>query len=257
MEKTNFHSEIIFSKRVSEKRIQLAYQLFGTKTVNRIIGIALFLLGGNRERISEFLKIPMGTFFSFLSRFHREGVNAFLDQREKQIIPKAPEIAPLKLELVFEERKIDIEVLSDKNRLVIGPSNYLQFKALVLSFMNSGFLSVKEVSRQLGVSERHVRDLGKNLQVGDIGTLLDKRRGQQKEYLFSEDIKAEIVQQFVVNLVSKKPTVSSKITQQVNKACRSSLSERAMRHHLSKLGLHKIKESLPKLLEDEKKSSEF
>ena len=120
MEKSNFHSEIIFSKRVSEKRIQLAYQLFGIKTVNRIIGIALFLLGGNREMISEFLKIPVGTFFSFLTRFHKEGISAFWDQREKQI-PKTSEIVPLKLELVFEERRINIEVLSDGKLVLTQP----------------------------------------------------------------------------------------------------------------------------------------
>lgn len=255
MEETNFHSEIVFSKSISEKRIQLAYQLFGTKTVSRVIGIALFLLGGNRERISEFLKIPSGTFFSFLTRFHREGVKAFLDQREKQIELKSPKVTPHNLELVFGQHKIVIKVFSDNNQLVVEPSNFLQFKTLTLSFMSSGFLSVKEVCEYLGVSERHVRDLAKNLRVGDIKTLIDKREGQQKEYAFSEDIKAEIIQQFVVNLINKKPTVSSKITQRVNKACHSFLSERAMRQHLSKLGLHKIKESLPKLLEGAKKSS--
>ncbi len=123
------------------------------------------------------------------------------------------------------------------------------------SFMNSGFLSVKEVSEQLSISERHVRDLNKNLRDGDAEALLDKRRGQQTEYAFNENVKAEIIQQFVVNLINRKSTVSSKITQQVNEACRTALSERAMRQHLSKLGLHTIKESLPKLLEDLKKNS--
>lgn len=255
MEETNFHSEIVFSKSISGKRTQLASQLFGTKTVSRVIGIALFLLGGNRERISDFLKIPPGTFFSFLTRFHREGVKAFLDQREKQIELKSSKVTPRNLELVFGEHKIAIKVLSDNNQLVVEPSNFLQFKTLTLSFMSSGFLSVEEACEYLGVSERHVRDLAKNLRVGDIETLIDKRKGQQKEYAFSEDIKAEIIQQFVVNLINKKPTVSSKITQQVNEACHSFLSERAMRQHLSKLGLHKIKESLPKLLEGAKKSS--
>ena len=255
MEETNFHSEIVFSKSISEKRIQLACQLFGIKIVNRIIGIALFLLGGNRERISDFLKIPPGTFFSFLTRFHREGVNALLDQREKQIELKSSQPRPRNLELIFGDHKIDINVLSNNKQLVVVPSNFLQFKTLVLSFMSSGFLSVKEVSEHLGVSERHVRDLANNLRSGDIETLIDKRKGQQKDYAFGEDVKAEIIQQFVVNLINKRPTVSSKITQQVNEACHSILSERAMRQHLSKPGLHKIKESLPKLLEEIKKSS--
>ncbi len=255
MEETNFHSEITFAESISNKRIQSACRLLGIKTVNRIIGIALFLLGGNREKISEFLNIPTGTFFSFLNRFQREGVKALEDQREKPDKPKMSKAMPQNLELTFGKHKIIVNVMTEKNQLVVAPSNSLEFKTLVLSFMNSGFLTTKEVSRQLGITERHARDLGKNLRIGDVGALLDKRQGQQKEYVFTEDIKAEIIQQFVVNLVNHKPTVSRIITKQVNEICRCSLSERAMRQHLTKLGLNKIKESLPRLLEGVKKSS--
>jgi hypothetical protein len=254
MEESNFHSEISFSESISSKRIQSAYQLLGRKTVNRIIGIALFWLGGNREKISEFLNIPIGTFFSFLTRFQQEGVKALKDQRVKPEAFKVSKIAPKKLKLVFGEHKISLNISPDNDQLVIDPPNILQFKILILSFMDSGFLSAKEVSEQLGISERHARDLSKNLRAYDIKALLDKRRGQQKEYAFNEGIKAEIIQQFVVNLINKRPTVSSRITQQVNDVCHTSLSERAMRKHLSKLGLHRIKDSLPKLLEDVKKN---
>ncbi len=255
MEESNFHSEISFSENISNTRIQSAYRLIGIKTVNRIIGIALFLLGGNREKISDFLNLPKGTFLSFLTRFQRDGIKALKDQRGKPDNAKVFQAIPKNLELVYGERKIIIQVSPHKNRLEIDQANDLQFKILMLSFMNSGFLSAKEVSEQVGVSERHIRDLSKNLRAHDIEALLDKRRGQQKEYAFTEVIKAEIIQQFVVNLVNKRPTVSSQITEQVNEACRTSLSDRAMRQHLSKLGLPKIKESLPKLLEEVKKSS--
>ncbi len=59
MEGTNFYSEISFSESISSKRIQSACRLLGSKTVNRMIGIVLFWLGGNREKISEFLNIPI------------------------------------------------------------------------------------------------------------------------------------------------------------------------------------------------------
>ncbi len=257
MEETNFNSEISFSENISKKRIQSACRSIGDKTVNRIIGIALFLLGGNREKISEFLNLPKGTFFSFLNRFQKEGVEALKDQREKPDNSKVFRALPENLELVCGERKIVIRISPNKSRLEINPSNDLQFKTLMLSFMSSGFLSAKEIGEQLGFSERHVRDLGKNLRAHDIEALLDKRRGQQKEYAFTEDIKAEIIQQFVVNLVSKKSTISSQITEQVNETCRTSLSDRAMRQHIFKLGLPKIKETLPRLLTEAKKNSKF
>ncbi len=81
---SNFQSEISFSEKLAEKRILKANELFGVKTVNRIIAIALFLLGGNREHISKFLNIPIGTLFSLLTRFHNNGVNAFVHQRKTQ-----------------------------------------------------------------------------------------------------------------------------------------------------------------------------
>ncbi len=255
MEEANFQSEIPFSESVSNKRIQSACRLIGVKTVHRILGITLFWLGGNREKICEFLNIPMGTFFSFLNRFQRDGLKALEDQRERADKPKSSHAISQNLELIFGERKVVIKTPSDINRLIVDPSNVVQFKTLILSFMNSGFLSIKEVSEQLGISERHVRDLNKNLRADDVEALFDKRRGQRIEYAFNESVKAEIIQQFVVNLVNRRSIVSSKITQQVNEACQTSLSERAMRQHLSKLGLHKIKESLPTLLEDVKKSS--
>jgi hypothetical protein len=88
----------------------------------------------------------------------------------------------------------------------------------------------------------------------DVSSLLDKRQGQLKEYAFTEDIKAEIIQQFIVNLINHKPTINRIITEQVNETCQSSLSERSMRQHITKLGLDKIKDNLPKLLEGAKKT---
>jgi hypothetical protein len=56
--------------------------------------------------------------------------------------------------------------------------------------------------------------------------------------------------------VTGRSTSSSKITSQINEACNSSVSQRAVRQHEAKLGLNKIKYSLPKLLKELKKTSE-
>jgi transposase len=265
MEKSNFQSEIIFSQAHSKKRIQKANKLLGEKNVKRIIALALFFLGGKREHIGKFLNIPIGTYYSFLTRFHNFGITALTDQREKpakQPIEASQEAAvsvdtgtPRGLEIVFGEKKHFLDVPHEKNKLVINPSNRLQYKTIILSFLNSGFLTVKEAGTQLGVSERHVRDIGKTLQVNDVESLIDKRKGQQKDYIVTEDVKAEIIQQYAANLVGGKSTAGNAIATQVNDVCSISLSDRAVRQHISKLGLNKIKKSLPKLLKDVKKSS--
>jgi hypothetical protein len=261
---SNYQSEISLSKKLSEKRIQKAKKLLGVKTVNRIIGIALFLLGGKREHISQFLGMPIGTFFSLLTRFHNKGVPAFIQQRAKQqqkpekaVLNNAKAIEPTQtcLEIVFGEQRISFNIPVGKNKLIINSSNPLQFKAVIVSFMSSGFLTAKQASELLGLTERHVRELGKKLQTDDITSLIDKRQGQQKDYVFSEAIKAELIQQYSANIVSGGSTSSRNITKQVNDACNCSVSERAVRQHILKLGLNKIKKSLPNLLNESKKNS--
>ena len=260
---SNFQSEISFSKKLSEKRIIESNKLLGVKTVNRIIGIALFLLGGNREHISKFLNIPIGTLFSLLTRFRYNGVNAFVHQRKNQnqyddkTVSNKTEIEDTQtcLNIVFGEQTKSISIPVAKNELIINASNQLQFKTVILSFMNSGFLTVKETSAILGLTERHVRELNKMLQKNDIMSLIDKRQGQQKDYIFTEDIKAELIQHYSANIISGRSTSSREISKQLNEACNCNISDRSVRHYILKLGLNKIKNTLPNLLDELKKNS--
>ncbi len=271
---TYFQSEISFSKKLLEKRISKAASLIGAKTVNRIIGLALFLLGGNREQISNFLEMPVGTFFSLLTRFRNRGVEALIDKRENKHLTKRKPVNETEtettetletigatspcLEVVFGQQNKVIIIPPENNKIIVNPSNPLQSKTLILSFMSSGLLTAKEASEFLILSRRHVRDLSKKLETGDsdIDALIDKRQGQQKDCVFSEEIKAELIQQYTLNLVTGRSTSSSNITNQINEACNSSVSQRAVRQHEAKLGLNKIKYSLPKLLKELKKTSE-
>jgi hypothetical protein len=271
---TYFQSEISFSKKLLEKRISKAASLIGAKTVNRIIGLALFLLGGNREQISNFLEMPVGTFFSLLTRFRNRGVEALIDKRENKHLTKRKPVNETEtettetletigatspcLEVVFGQQSKVIIIPPENNKIIVNPSNPLQSKTLILSFMSSGLLTAKEASEFLSLSQRHVRDLSKKLETGDsdIDALIDKRQGQQKDYVFTEEIKAELIQQYTLNLVTGRSTSSSKITSQINEACNSNVSQRAVRQHEAKLGLNKIKYSLPKLLKELKKTSE-
>lgn len=266
MEKSNFQTDIAFSQAHSKKRMQKAVELLGEKNVKRIVALALFLLGGKREHIGKFLDIPIGTFYSFLTRFHNIGIAALTDQRSKptrQTIESSQAADTLidtsrpshGLEIVSGEIRFFLDIPYKQNQLVINPSNRLQYKTIILSFLDSGFLTVKEAGTLLGISERHVRDIGQTLRTNDVESLVDRRKGQQKDYSVTEDVKAEIIQQYAANLVGGKPISGNAIATQVNHACSTSLSERTVRQHISKLGLNRIKKSLPQLLKDVKKSS--
>lgn len=257
----NFQIPITFSDTVSKKRIQKANTLCGSKIVNRIISLALFLLGGNRDQISSTIGFPKGTFYSFLTKFHHHGFDAFFDKRERLtrssvIKENSTEAQAVScIELISDDQKNVINVPIKDNKLIIPPANKLQFKVIVLSFMNSDFLTLKEASVLLGISERHARELGKKIKTNDVVSLIDQRKGQQKEYIFTENIKAQLIQQFTVNIISGGSTSSKAIAKQINEGCNISVSDRAVRQHISKLGLNTIKVSLPKLLDGLKKNS--
>ena len=76
-----------FSHTHSIKRLAKARESFGIDVINRIIGFTLFLLGANRQDIARYLQMPVGTFFSFLTRADRYGLSA-LEDRRKQLSVK-------------------------------------------------------------------------------------------------------------------------------------------------------------------------
>jgi len=265
----NFQAQVSFSENISQKRIEKAKKIFGNKLVIRIICLALFLLGGKRDDICQFLDIPKGTLFSFLTNFFNKGLQAFTDNRNrKKIFNNEKCLSPTNntsssaedtnhptMTIIFGSQKINFNIPPIGNEIIIEPSNNIQFKTILLSFMSSGFFSTKQASSTFGLTERRVRELSRMLKRSDVYSLIDKRQGQQKDYVVDEKIKSELIQQYVYNIVSGRSTSSKIITNQINKACVSKVSDRTIRHHISKLGLKSIRYSLPNLLDQQKKTS--
>ena len=100
----------------------------------------------------------------------------------------------------------------------------------------------------------HIPRLSQGLQKGDVHALIDKRQGQKRDYLFTPEIKAELVQQFAANAVTGKPISSRVISEQINERCNLKLPDRSIRLHMKKLGLPNIAKSLPALVETLKKT---
>lgn len=249
-------SELSFSANLAKKRIDKTIALVGERVVMRIIGLVLFLLGGRREKISHLLGMPCGTFFSFLTRFHDKGLDALFDQRETQHSQSAPVSKSGEVLLCSGSHTVNVSLdMSTPIRFTVPETNKLQNKVIVLSFVNWGFLSIKDAARLLDFSERHVRELAKRLDKEDVEVLQDKRKGHQKDYTFTSQVKAELIQQFIFNLITGKPTSSEMICRQLNETCNRHVSDRAVRDHLAKLGLTNIKHTLIQKIEAFKKNS--
>ena len=120
--------------------------------------------------------------------------------------------------------------------------------------LNSGILKNSEIAELLDISKAQVSNLSKGLIENDVLSLIDKRKGQQKDYVINKDVKSEMIQQYVANLVTGKSTSSNNITKQVNEVCKTDISDRTIRQHISKIGLNKVKRTLPELLKELKKN---
>jgi len=251
---SNCPIDLSFSKIHSNKRIEKAYESLGVKIVTRIIGFTLFLLGAKREDIAQYLQIPIGTFLSFLTRTDRYGLLAFEDRRKSPYVKVVKTEARLKLSLAVTEQNVIIQ-LGDNNQAIIIPrNNQLQCKVILLTLVNNGLLSAKDVAEVLGFTVRHIRDLNTKMYEADVYSLIDKRKGQIQDYRFTPEIKAELIQQVAANAITGKPTSSRAVSQHIKERCNLVLPDRSVRLHMKKLGLPKISNSLPALVEDLKKT---
>ncbi len=245
--------DLVFSIKLSQQRMAQSETVLGRSKLNRIMCFSLYNLGVNRKKISAALNMPPGTVKSTIRAITQGGVAAFDDRRKKITTDISPPSHPTQKAIVNIDEHSTIITLG-LSEIKIPNNNPLQSKIFFLTLLDNGMLSNSEVAKILNISKAHVSNLSKGLKDNDVLSLIDKRKGQQKDYVFNENIKSKLIQQFVANIITGKSTSSNNITSQVNAACSTNISDRTIRQHVSKLGLNKIKNGLPELLDELKKT---
>jgi hypothetical protein len=86
--------------------------------------------------------------------------------------------------------------------------------------------------------------------------VLDRRQGQQQDFVVTPSVKAELIQQFAVDILTSGRSSSTAISEQLKARCNIAIPDRTVRHHLARMGLGRIKRSLPQLVAAVKKTSE-
>ena len=249
-------NQITFSNSQSQKRIEAATTILGKAVVNRLLAFVLFLMGAKRRDIAEALGIPVGTLLSLLNRIRAVGLPALEDRRARQsTFQFQPPLNRQRPKLVLINRPEEVVIdFGDRQLIAMATTNRIQLKTVLLTLLDNDLLTSAEVAQVLGYSADHTKRLARQLRQKDENCLLDKRRGQLIDYRMTPKIKAELIQQFVVDVVSGGNTTSQQITAELDDRCELELSERTVRQHIAKLGLPAIKSSLPKLLSAVKKT---
>jgi DNA-binding MarR family transcriptional regulator len=224
--------------------------------IQRFLCFALYLLGVHRSDIGRALDISPETAKSIIKTINTNGVRALEDRRRSVstfLPPSQPEPPPITIQKMDE--RIVIDFGTEGRQLSMPRQNILQTRTILLSMLNSGLLSNQQVADVIGLTPGHTAMLARRLEEKDISCLIDKRQGLKSEYRVTPQIKAELIQQFVIDAISHGKVSSETISAELKERCRINIPARTVRHHLARIGLPTIKHSLPKLLAAGKKNS--
>lgn len=251
----NYQDNLQFSPHRSQQRLKKVKRILGQAVAYRILAFALYLLGANVQVLAAFLKMPRDTVKSLIDRVATEGLPALEDRRRKTstFVPQ-PRRQTEELKLVLEEEHLTIHFSGDW-KMQIPRRNKFQCRTILLSILAAGLLRTEAVAEALKLSTERTRKLKTALFKNDVHAVIDQRRGQQQHYRMRSEVKAELIQQYVLNLNSETSTSSRKLSNDLRQRCEVDLAPRTIRLHVVRMGLKHLKTSLPPLLQGVKKTS--
>ena len=248
---------IVFSQKQSQKRIERALRVLPSLILKKILFFALYLLGARLNAIASLVEMAEESGKTTIRRVMGDGMPAFSDRRQSKThgIPIAP---PQKQEpqasLLIKQDYCIITFGDTDHQLKIMQSHRVLLKSVLLSLLQSKLLSVHTVSSALGITAAHCRELSAKLLKDDVTeVLVDKRKGQKQDFRVDQSVKAELIQHFAARAVTGHCTSSHALTEVINAKNNTKISSRTIRWHMNKLGLMKIKKTLPELVNTLKK----
>lgn len=245
-----------FSEKLSRDRVARAVDVFGTNIIKRLLCFALYLLGLNRQDIGKSLDLPTETVKSTIKALIRDGLGALEDRRRQSsafIPPVCPKLPPITLKQ--EEQLVIVDFGAQDRQLKLNQKDPLQLRTVLLSMFNSGLLTNQQVAEAVNLTPPRTKTLAQRLMQNGALSLVDKREGQRHDYRVTPETKAELIQQFTVDVITGGATSGTTISEKLKQRCQITVPARTVRHHLVKLGLPKIKHSLPQLVAAVKKTS--
>jgi hypothetical protein len=248
--------DIDLSPEKSAERMERATQVFPPALLKRIIVFVLYLLGAKRGSVASVMGMPRESVKTSVRVILQDGFEALRDRRRSDA-PAIPQtvVTPVHVSARREGEWFVVTLGSVGNEVKIPAGHKIQARTILLSLLNSELLSVQETASLLGVCPGHCRELAANLTRGDVpDTLIDKRRGQARDYKVGPEEKAEIIQQFTARAVTGHSTSSEDLAKLVNERTDAGVSPRTVRWHSNKLGLSGIKKTLPELVSTLKKT---
>ena len=246
-----------FSHLLSKERMERAVHSFGAGVIERLLCFALYLLGLNRSAVARSLGIPPETVKSMLKALQRDGLVALEDRRRRRstFLPAAAPQPPA-LRLRHQPQHVEVDWGAGRRPLKLSREDPLQLRIVLLSMLNDGLLSKPQVAEAMALTPPRTAALARQLAQAGAASLRDQRAGQKQDYRVTPTVKAELVQQFAVDVITGRRASGEAIAAQLKERCQITVAARTVRYHLAEMGLSKIKHSLPELVAAVKKTPE-
>lgn len=232
--------------------MEQAQKVVGPAVLQRLLCYALYLLGLNRQAIGQVLGIPPETAKSIIKTINRDGLGALEDRRQHPGVLR-PKDQPVTLR--EEGTNITVDLGIGDRVLQLNREDPLQVKTILLTMVNNGLLKKRQVAEVLQITPPYTATLARRLDERGAGSLLDQRQGQKHDFRVPLEVKAELVQQFALDVMTSGQTSGRAISAELEQRCDIFVPARTVRHHLARMGLGKIKKSLPQLVSAVKKNS--
>lgn len=249
---------IVFSPQQSQKRINKALRVLPPLVLKKVLFFALYLLGAKLKAIATLVEVPEDSIKTTIGRALKDGLPALRDRRQSVKTDELQISIPLQPHYISTcvEEGFCIITFGDKNhQLKISQNHRVLLKSVLLSLQNANLLPVQVVSSILEISSAHCRELSNKLMNNDLTeVLIDKRKGQKQDIIVDSSVKAELIQQFAARAVTGYSTSSQDLTTVLNIVKNTNISSRTVRWHINKLGLMKIRKTLPNLVNALKKT---
>ena len=246
---------LVFSSRLAENRMDQARKVFAPRVLQRFLCYSLYLFGVNRKTIGQVLDIPPETAKSTIKTITRHGLAALEDRRQQSSILR-PKVQPKAQSVTLKEEgsKIIVDLGTSDRVLQLNREDPLQVKTILLTMLNNELLKIRQVAEVLQITPTYTALLARRLNEQGALSLLDQRKGQKQDFRVPRQLKAEVVQQFALDVITSGKTSGKAISAELKDRCDILIPARTVRHHLAKMGLGKIKKSLPQLVSAVKKT---
>ena len=247
---------IAFFQNQSQKRIEKVLRVMPAQVLKKLLFFTLYVLGARLNTIASLVKMPTESGKTTISRVMKDGLPAFHDRRKSVYELPLPDKQSYQASVSIQDGHCAIK-FGDTGCLLQIPQNHkVHLRSVLLSLQQADLLSIQAVSSVLGITKAHCLELSSKLvQDGVTQVLIDKRKGQKRDFRVDLSIKAELIKHFAARAVTGHPITSQALTQIINTSREVCISPRTIRWHMHKMGLTTIKKALPELVETLKKTA--